>query len=129
VKSDRKRFIMAKMTETAIRSAMTVEAVAKLEKTLTDAGYTVTKTKDFQTLTFEVGQVDNGTKNYTAYGSIKFTLHKSDFDLDEAIYEYNDKVTMTEKRAAELAEKKAKAEADKAARKAKREADKAVKSV
>lgn len=119
---------MAKMTETAIRSAMTVEAVAKLEKTLTDAGYTVTKTKDFQTLTFEVGQVDNGTKNYTAYGSIKFTLHKSDFDLDEAIYEYNDKVTMTEKRAAELAEKKAKAEADKAARKAKREADKAAKS-
>lgn len=116
------------MTETAIRNELTTKAVANLEKVLTDAGINVTKTKDFQTLTFEVGQVDSGTKNYTAFGSIKFTLHKSDFDLDEAIYEYNDKVAMTEKRAAELAEKKAKAEADKAARKAKREADKAAKS-
>lgn len=116
------------MTETAIRNELTTKAVANLEKVLTDAGYTVTKTKDFQTLTFEVGQVDSGTKNYTAYGSIKFTLHKSDFDLDEAIYEYNDKVTMTEKRAKELAEKKAKAEADRQAKKAKREADKAAKS-
>ena len=119
---------MAKMTETTIRSELTAKAVADLAEVLTNAGYTVTKTKDFQTLTFEVGQVDSGTKNYTAYGSIKFTLHKSDFNLDDAIFEYEDKVTMTEKRAAELAEKKAKAEADRAAKKAKREAEKAAKS-
>ena len=119
---------MAKMTETAIRNELTTATVAKLYDTLVNAGFVVDRTKDLQTLTFEVGQVDSGTKNYTAFGSIKFTLHKSDFDLDEAIYEYNDKVAMTEKRAAELAEKKAKAEADKAARKAKREADKAAKS-
>ena len=116
------------MTETAIRNELTLNAVAKLMDTLTAAGYTVTRTKDFQTLTFEVGKVDSGTKNYTAYGSIKFTLHKSDFVLDDAVFEYEDKVAMTEKRKAELAEKKAKAEADRAAKKAKREADKAAKA-
>ena len=117
---------MAK-TETAICSELTTSAVAKLYDVLTSAGYEVTKTKDFQTLTFEVGQVDSGTKQFAAYGSIKFTLHKSDFVLDDAIFEYEDKVAMTEKRAKELAEKKAKAEADRQARKAKREAEKALK--
>ena len=116
---------MAKMTETAIRSELTNKAVTALIETLTNAGYTVTRTKDFQTLTFEVGNVDSGTKNYTAYGSIKFTLHKSDFVLEDAVFEYNDKVEQTEKRAKELAEKKAKAEADRQARKAKKEAEKA----
>lgn len=118
---------MAK-TETAIRTELTTSAINTLIETLTNAGIEVTRTKDFQTLTYKVGTVDNGTKNYTAYGSIKFTLHKSDFNLDDAVFEYEDKVTMTEKRAAELAEKKAKAEADRAARKAKREADKALKN-
>lgn len=115
------------MTETAIRNELTTNAVATLVETLTNAGIKVTRTKDFQTLTYEVGEVDSGTKKYTAYGSIKFTLHKSDFNLDDAVFEYEDKVAMTEKRAAELAEKKAKAEADRAAKKAKREADKALK--
>lgn len=115
------------MTETAIRNELTLNAVAKVAEALEAAGLTVTKTKDFQTLTFEVGQVDSGTKQYTAYGSVKFTLHKSDFNLDDAVWEYNDKVEQTEKRKAELAEKKAKAEADRAAKKAKREADKALK--
>lgn len=118
---------MANMTETAIRSEMTTAMVTKLIDILNDAGLTVTRTKDFQTLTFKVGEVKSGSKDYDAYGSIKFTLHKSDFDLDDAIYEYEDKVTMTEKRAKELADKKAKAEADRAAKKAKREADKALK--
>ena len=117
---------MAK-TETAIRNELTTKAVADLIELLTNAGVEVTRTKDFQTLTYKVGDVDNGTKNYTAYGSIKFTLHKSDFVLEDAEFEYQDKVEMTAKRQAELAEKKAKAEADRAAKKAKREADKALK--
>ena len=119
---------MTKMTETAIRAELTTKAVADLADALTAAGIEVTRTKDFQTLTFKVGTVDNGTKNYEAYGSIKFTLHKSDFNLEDAVFEYTDKVEMTEKRAAELAEKKAKAEADRAAKKAKREAEKALKN-
>ena len=119
---------MANMTETAIRSEMTTAMVTKLIDILNAAGLTVTRTKDFQTLTFKVGEVKSGSKDYNAYGSIKFTLHKSDFNLDDAIYEYEDKVTMTEKRAKELADKKAKAEADRAAKKTKREADKALKN-
>lgn len=119
---------MAKVTETAIRNEMTTATVNKLYDTLINAGFTADRTKDLQTITFEVGQVDSGTKNYTAYGSIKFTLHKSDFVLDDAIREYEDTVKQRETRAAELAEKKAKAEADRAAKKAKREADKALKN-
>lgn len=114
-------------TETAIRNELTLNAIANLMDVLKNAGIEVTRTKDLQTLTYKVGEVNNGTKNYTAYGSIKFTLHKSDFDLDEAVYDYEDTVKQREKRAAELAEKKAKAEADRAAKKAKREADKALK--
>lgn len=116
------------MTETAIRNTLTTNAVNALVEALTNAGYEVSRTKDLQTLTFEVGTVDSGTKNYTAYGSIKFTLHKSDFSLDDAIFEYEDTVKMREAKAKEFAEKKAKAEADRAAKKAKREADKALKN-
>ena len=127
VKSDRKRFTMAKMTETTIRNELTTATVAKLYDTLVNAGFVVDRTKDLQTLTFEVGDVDSGTKAYTAYGSIKFTLHKSDFVLDDAIKEYEATVNEREEKAKLLAEKKAKAEADRAAKKAKREAEKALK--
>ena len=119
---------MAKMTETAIRTALTTETVTKLLTILEDAGFEVTRTNDLQTLTFAAGQVDNGTKNYTAYGSIKFTLRKSDFNLTDAEDEYELLVQEREMKAKELADKKAKAEADRAAKKAKREADKAAKA-
>ena len=107
---------MAKMTETAIRNELTIATVNKLYDTLVDAGFVVDRTKDLQTLTFEVGAVDSGTKNYTAYGSVKFTLHKSDFVLDDAIKEYEATVTEREEKAKLLAEKKAKREAAKAAK-------------
>ena len=119
---------MAKMTETAIRNELTIATVNKLYETLVDAGFVVDRTKDLQTLTFEVGTVDSGTKNYTAYGSIKFTLHKSDFVLDDAIKEYEATVTEREEKAKLLAEKKALAEKERAEKKAKREAAKAAKN-
>ena len=118
---------MAKMTETAIRNELTTSAVAKLYDVLIDAGYAVDRTKDLQTITFEVGQVDNGTKNYTAYGSIKFTLHKSDFVLDDDIKDYEATVKEREDKAKLAAEKKALAEKERAEKKAKREANKALK--
>ena len=118
---------MAKMTETAIRNELTVNAVAKLIELLEGAGYDVTRTNDFQTVTFPVGNVDNGTKNYTAYGSLKFTLRKGDFNLTEASDEYELKVQEREDKARLAAEKKALAEKDKAAKAAKREAAKAAK--
>lgn len=119
---------MAKMTETAIRNELTIATVNKLYETLVDAGFVVDRTKDLQTLTFEVGAVDSGTKNYTAYGSVKFTLHKSDFVLDNAIKEYEATVTEREEKAKLLAEKKALAEKERAEKKAKREATKAAKN-
>ena len=119
---------MAKMTETAIRNEMTIATVNKLYETLENAGFIVDRTKDLQTLTFEVGEVDSGTKQYTAYGSVKFTLHKSDFVLDEAIGEYEATVKERENRANLLAEKKALAEKERAEKKAKREAAKAAKN-
>lgn len=118
---------MAKMTETALRAELTTKAISALIQVLEDAGYEVTRTKDLQTLTFPVGNVKNETKDYVAYGSIKFTLHKSDFDLEDAIYNYEQTIQERETRSKELADKKAKAEADRAAKKAKREADKALK--
>ena len=119
---------MAKMTETAIRNELTIATVNKLYETLVDAGFVVDRTKDLQTLTFEVGAVDSGTKNYTAYGSVKFTLHKSDFVLDDAIKEYEATVTEREEKAKLLAEKKALAEKERAEKKAKREVAKAAKN-
>lgn len=119
---------MAKMTETAIRNELTIATVNKLYDTLVDAGFVVDRTKDLQTLTFEVGSVDSGTKNYTAYGSVKFTLHKSDFVLDDAINEYEATVKEREEKAKLLAEKKALAEKERAEKKAKREAAKAAKN-
>lgn len=119
---------MAKMTETAIRNELTIATVNKLYDTLVDAGFVVDRTKDLQTLTFEVGTVDSGTKNYTAYGSVKFTLHKSDFVLDDAIKDYEATVKEREDRAKVLAEKKALAEKERAEKKAKREAAKAAKN-
>ena len=118
---------MAKMTETAIRNELTIKAIANLIDTLTKAGYDVTRTKDLQTLTFTVGEVDNGTKQYTAYGSVKFTLHKSDFVLEDAKYDYEAVVQERADKAKLQAEKKALAEAERAKKKAKREADKALK--
>lgn len=118
---------MAKMTETAIRNELTIATVNKLYDTLVDAGFTVDRTKGLQTLTFEVGEVDNGTKQYTAYGSVKFTLHKSDFVLDDAIKEYEATVTEREDKARLTAEKNALAEKERAEKKAKREAAKALK--
>ena len=118
---------MAKMTETAIRNELTISAIAKLIETLNAAGYETERTKDLQTVTFKVGEVDNGTKQYTAYGSVKFTLHKSDFNLDEAKYDYEAIVQEREDKAKLAAEKKALAEKDRAEKKAKREAAKALK--
>ena len=118
---------MAKMTETAIRAELTTSAIVKLIEALNAAGYEVSRTKNLQTITFPVGQVNNGTKDYIAYGSIKFTLHKEDFDLAGAEYEYEATVKEREDRATLLAEKKALAEKERAEKKAKREAAKASK--
>ena len=69
---------------------------------------------NYATLTFEVGEF----KEVPLYGSVKFTLHKEDYDLDEAIEEFEDMDAMRIKRAEELAKRKE----DEAKKKAEREA-------
>ena len=120
--------INTKKTETAIRNEITTATVAKLIEVLESAGFDVTRTNDLQTLSFPVGTVDNGTKNYEAFGSIKFTLRKSDFNLTDASDEYELLVQEREDKARLAAEKKALAEKDRAEKKAKREAAKAAKN-
>jgi hypothetical protein len=56
---------------------------------------------NYATLTFEVGEF----KGTELYGSVKFTLHKEDYDLDAAIEEFEDMDEMRIKRAESLREK------------------------
>lgn len=61
--------------------------VERIEKCLADEFGDIFRTGDnFNTLTFEVGEF-NG-KNL--YGSVKFTLHKSTYNLDEEIEVFED---------------------------------------
>lgn len=95
---------------TAQRNIMTNEAVANLEQIFRDAGIEFFRTgANLNTLTYQVGEI-NGKE---VYGSIKFTLHKDGYDLDEAIEEYEMLLEERQKAAEEKAEKKAKAEKEK----------------
>ena len=57
---------------------------------------------NYATLTFEVGEF----KEVPLFGSVKFTLHKEDYDLDAAIEEFEDMDEMRVKRAEELKRKR-----------------------
>ena len=50
-------------------------------------------TNDFQTLTFDCGEIEGETR----YGSVKFTLHKAGWDLDDAIEEFEERLEKEEK--------------------------------
>ena len=51
-------------------------------------------TTDLQTLTIECEDYPDGAR----YGSIKFTLHKADWDLDDAVDAYEDRLEKEEKK-------------------------------
>ena len=97
-----------------IRQELTTNAVNGLFEALEQAGYEPVRTKDLQTITFMVGEVNSDTNKYSAYGSIKFTLHKADFDIDDAQDEYEDTVAMKAKKAADKEKKKKETEKKKA---------------
>jgi hypothetical protein len=65
------------------------EIVEKIAAVLEKEGVVeeVFYTNDFQTITFEVGGLEEAR-----YGSLKFTLHKVGWDLDDAIEEYEEKL-------------------------------------
>lgn len=104
---------MASMTSK--RAALTAEKVEWIEDIFYKAGIEFFRTgNNLSTLTFNCGEIDGEQ----VYGSIKFTLHKSDYNLDDEIEEFE----------VLLEEKKKKAE-DKAKREAKASKEKAIKAV
>jgi hypothetical protein len=95
------------------------DVVEKIRTVLEPEFGDIFQTNDnYATLTFEVGEF----KGAPLYGSIKFTLHKEDYDLDEAIETFEDFDMMRVKRAEELARKRAEEEKKAQEREAKRKA-------
>lgn len=69
----------------AQREAISIECVKELEEMLFQAKGEIFRTCDnMNTITWQVSE-DNGKP---IYGSIKFTLHKDDYDLDNKIEEF-----------------------------------------
>lgn len=70
---------------TAQRNKLSLSVVANLEKLFTDAGIEFFRTgANLNTITFEAGEIAGAP----VYGSIKFTLHKADYNLDEEIEDF-----------------------------------------
>ena len=101
---------------TAQRAALTAERVKWLEEIFNNAGVEYFRTgNNLATMTFECGEIEGKP----VYGSIKFTLHKADYNLDDEIEEFEMLLEEKEKRAEEKRRRDAKALKDKAAREAK----------
>lgn len=108
---------------TAQRAALTSDKVQWLEKIFNDAGVEYFRTgSNLATLTFECGEIEGKP----VYGSIKFTLHKADYNLDDEIEEFEMLLEEKEKKAEEKRRRDAKALKDKAAREAKAAEKKAI---
>ena len=101
---------------TAQRAALTAKRVKWLEEIFNNAGVEYFRTGDnLATMTFECGEIEGKP----VYGSIKFTLHKADYNLDDEIEEFEMLLEEKEKKAEEKRRRDAKALKDKAAREAK----------
>lgn len=101
---------------TAQRAALTAEKVKWIEEIFNNADVEFFRTgSNLATLTFECGEIDGKP----VYGSIKFTLHKADYNLDDEIEEFEMLLEEKEKKAEEKRRRDAKALKDKAAREAK----------
>lgn len=106
---------------TALRNELSKKKVEELEELFRDAGIEFFRTgSNLNTLTFECGEI-NGE---TIYGSIKFTLHKTGYSLDDEIEEYEMLLEEREKKEKDKARKAAKALKDREAREAKAKAKK-----
>lgn len=108
---------MANLSITTQRNQLTLQAVQDLEKIFQDNDIEFFRTgANLNTITYVVGEIDGKE----VYGSIKFTLHKSDYDLDEEIEEYEMLLEERDKKAKEkeLRNKKALKDREERARKA-----------
>ena len=101
---------------TAQRAELSVEKVKWLEEIFDNAGVEYFRTgNNLATLTFDCGEIDNKP----VYGSIKFTLHKADYNLDDEIEEFEMLLEEKKKKAKEKERRVEKALKDRAAREAK----------
>lgn len=80
------------------RAKFSAGIVERIESALAKEFGDIYRTSDnYNTLTFEVGQF----KNQDLYGSVKFTLHKPSYNLDDEIEIFEDFYAMREKQTAE----------------------------
>lgn len=101
---------------TAQRAALTAEKVAWIEDIFYKAGVEFFRTgSNLATLTFDCGEIDGKP----VYGSIKFTLHKADYNLDDEIEEFEMLLEEKKKKAIEKEKREEKQAKDKAAKEAK----------
>lgn len=105
---------MASITEQ--RNELSIKKVKELEEIFYKAGIEFYRTgSNFNTLTYECGEIDGKP----VYGSIKFTLHKDDYDLDDKIEEFEMFFEERKQKAKEKERKKASLEKKEAIKKAK----------
>lgn len=108
---------------TAQRAALTADRVKWLEEIFNNAGVEYFRTgSNLATMTFECGEIEGKP----IYGSIKFTLHKADYNLDDEIEEFEMLLEEKEKKAEEKKRRDAKALKDKAMREARAAEKKAI---
>lgn len=108
---------------TAQRAALTADRVKWLEEIFNNAGVEYFRTgSNLATMTFECGEIEGKP----VYGSIKFTLHKADYNLDDEIEEFEMLLEEKEKKAEEKKRRDAKALKDKAMREARAAEKKAI---
>lgn len=108
---------------TAQRAELTADKVKWLEDILNEAGVEFFRTgSNLATITFDCGEIEGKP----VYGSIKFTLHKTDYNLDDEIEEFEMLLEEKKKKAEEKRRRDAKALKDKAVKEAKAAEKKAI---
>lgn len=108
---------------TAQRAELTADKVRWLEDILNEAGVEFFRTgSNLATITFDCGEIEGKP----VYGSIKFTLHKTDYNLDDEIEEFEMLLEEKKKKAEEKRRRDAKALKDKAVKEAKAAEKKAI---
>ena len=112
------------MTKMEAREKLSREVIEKLEGILEDAGFEIYRTGDnMNTITFPIEE----NEGKTTYGSIKFTLHKENYDLDKEIEEFEMVLEEKQKKEAEKAAAKKREEKKEAANEVNYAARKALK--
>lgn len=112
---------MASITEQ--RTELSLKKVKELEDLFYNAGIEFFRTdSNFNTLTYECGEIEGKP----VYGSIKFTLHKDDYNLDDKIEEFEMFFEERKQKQKEKEKKKASQEKKKVLKEAKAAEKKAI---